>query len=103
MYIWGFPEPMPPWKNTGRLLRLVCHLELGRKESSGLDLKENVGNLQIAGMEHAFGKQLLAGPPVNNGIQRGVKQILLGSSLSATLSVHVGKVIVLFPSTGFSI
>lgn len=61
MYIWGFPETMSPWKNTGGLLRLKCRLKLRRKESGGLDLKENVGNSHIAGMEQAFGKQLLLG------------------------------------------
>lgn len=32
MYIWGLSKTMSPWKNTGRLLRLICHLELKRKE-----------------------------------------------------------------------
>ena len=53
-------------------MELRCHLELRRKERSGLDFKGDIGNLHIGEGEKTFGKQLLAGLPIDNGIQRGV-------------------------------
>lgn len=65
-----------------------------------LDFKRLKGNSQIDEKEQARDKQILAGPswpPRNKGTQReSNKWILLGSSLSATLSSYHAKVIALF-------
>lgn len=40
-------------------LILVCHFELRRKEISGLDFKEKVGNSEVDKKEQTYGQQFL--------------------------------------------
>lgn len=68
-------------------MRLICHLELRRKEVSGLDFKEKLGNSQVYQKEQTCGKQILAILPRHGGESK--KQTFLGSTLSVTLRSYL--------------